>query len=52
MRKTGITGLIVALAMTTAMTAARAEDGVTDTQITLGGSTALTGPGALVGNDT
>ncbi len=35
--------------MAGAISAAQAEDGVTDTQITLGGSTALTGPGALVG---
>ncbi|WP_457092636.1 ABC transporter substrate-binding protein [Microvirga sp. P5_D2] len=49
MRKTGISSLVLALAMAGAISTAQAEDGVTDTQVTLGGSTALTGPGALVG---
>lgn len=40
---------VALVALLGASGAARAEDGVTDTEVRLGGSTALTGPGALVG---
>jgi branched-chain amino acid transport system substrate-binding protein len=43
------TGGAIALALSAMLTFAHAEDGVTDTEVRLGGSTALTGPGALVG---
>jgi branched-chain amino acid transport system substrate-binding protein len=49
MKLTRTTGLLAALMIAGIGSLAHAEDGVTDTQVTLGGSTALTGPGALVG---